>query len=204
MKITQTKRCTDSGKLVKKNFRAINDPSWKWSSATPAVSTKIADSTDLFTNTDPDPTNVKECLIHTCKVYESDCTTLWDFTDAKKKGFSMTSVAPFTLSYDSSMIHGYKHDICIKCDNPQMSATNSFSIQQESKCLPSYNNLNKREFILSPEETKNWEEIEAKQAEDAKDNEGNEENEDDEEKETRPTKYKYHYEHDFSSSEAPV
>jgi len=122
----------------------------------------------------------------------------------QRKGFSMTSVAPFTLSYDSSMIHGYKHDICIKCDNPQMSATNSFSIQQESKCLPSYNNLNKREFILSPEETKNWEEIEAKQAEDAKDNEGNEENEDDEEKETRPTKYKYHYEHDFSSSEAPV
>lgn len=125
LEITQTKRCTDSGKLVKKNFRAINDPSWKYS-ATP-TSTKIADATDLFTNTDPDPANLKSCLIHTCKVYQSDCSTPWNFVT--KKGFTISSTAPFTLSYDSSVIHGYKYDICVKCDNPQMSATNSFSIQ---------------------------------------------------------------------------
>lgn len=57
MKITQTERCSESGKLVKKDFRAINEPSYRYSDA--AVSTKIADVTDLFTNTDPDPQNVK-------------------------------------------------------------------------------------------------------------------------------------------------
>jgi len=57
LKITQTERCSESGKLVKKDFRAINEPSYRYSDA--AVSTKIADVTDLFTNTDPDPQNVK-------------------------------------------------------------------------------------------------------------------------------------------------
>jgi len=102
----------------------------------------------------------------------------------------MTSASPFTLSYDSTMIHGFKYDICIKCLNPQMSATNTFSIQQESKCLPYYNELTKRPFILSPEEIKKYDEATT--------------NEDQETLDMKPTKYKYHYEHDFSSSEKPV
>jgi len=188
LKITQTERCKESGKLVKKDFRAINAVSWKYNKV--ATTTKIADSLDLFTNTDPDPMMVAACLIQSCLVYQSDCKTPWNFQDPKKKGFTISDTTPFELSYDSSMIHGYKHDICVKCTNPQMTASNSFSIQQESKCLPSYETLKKRPFVLTPEETTKYEEATAA-----------------DDKETlalKPTKFKYHYERSFSGNEEPV
>lgn len=181
--ITQSKRCTESGKLVAKNFRAINSPAWRFDAD--KGDTKIADSSDLFDNTDPDNT---KCLVNKCTVYQSNCATPWNFL--KDKGFKMSASAPFTITYDSKVNHGYKYDLCVKCDNPQMSATNKFSIQQESRCLPSYNLLAKNPFKLTPTEITKYDEAKA--------------NGDQETLDQKPTKYAYVYESDFSSSEDPV
>lgn len=170
-------------KLIAKSFRAINTPAWKFDAA--KGDTKIADSSDLFDNTDPDNT---KCLVNKCAVYKSDCSTAWDFTN--DKGFKMSATAPFAITYDSNVNHGYKYDLCVKCNNPQMSATNKFSIQQESRCLPSYNLLAKNPFKLTPTEVTKYEEAKT--------------NDDQETLDQKPTKYAYKYESDFSSSEDPV
>jgi len=116
---------------------------------------------DLFTNTDPEK-DTTPCGIQGCEVLKSDCTTAWNTAD---KGFEMNA-STFELKYltkgtAQQNVDGFEYDVCVKCGNSQMTKTNSFSIARESKCLPRYNTMAKRPFVLSPLETTAKEEAEA-------------------------------------------
>lgn len=68
LRLTQTHRCMDTGKLVPKSFPT---PAPFKYDADVATKTKFAEWTDLFTNVDPDAAT--ECLPQSCVALKKDC-----------------------------------------------------------------------------------------------------------------------------------